>query len=49
MGTVIRKKSDWYDKFELAGIVLQVIIALMIMAVLAAMTTQVGNVWKVLF
>lgn len=49
MRTVIHKKSDWYDKFELAGIVLQVIIALLIMVVLAAMTTQVGDVWKLLF
>ena len=49
MGTAIQKKSDWYDKFELAGIVFQVIVAFMVLLILAAMTTKVGDVWQLFF
>ena len=44
-----RHHTNWYDKFELAGYLLQIIIAGIVMIVLAMMTSQVGAIWKVLF
>ena len=45
----IHKKIDWVDRLEIAGAVLQIVIACLVMAVLAYLASQTGFVWQGLF
>ena len=43
------KKIPWFDRLELAGTILQLLIGMLILFALAVMATRLGAVWTVLF
>ena len=45
MKTHMHKKIAWFDKLELAGTILQLIIGLLLLFALAMMATRLGAIW----